>query len=228
MTYEVPLLDHTQQQYEEMKKIRKPSSFARCGLTEKSKADLLKGLYWYFEFSLLDIAELFHMTPGLVRDYMEKYQIPRRPRGQALSLAFKQGKIKRHYKKGKEHFNWRGGTTINAEGYISIHRPEHPRANRYGYVREHIVIWEEAHGTPLPKGWVVHHLNGIPSDNRPENLVALPDRKHKTVLAVKAQRIKELESRLSKAEREIESLHQAMLAGQLTFSVDGHRDSSRL
>ena len=33
--------------------------------------------------------------------------------------------------------------------------------------------WAEAHG-PIPKGWVVHNLNGNLSDNRIENLAAIP------------------------------------------------------
>jgi hypothetical protein len=38
---------------------------------------------------------------------------------------------------------------------------------------EHRRIWAERHG-PIPKGWVVHHLNGQKGDNRLENLAALP------------------------------------------------------
>ena len=34
-------------------------------------------------------------------------------------------------------------------------------------------IWSEAHG-PIPKGWVIHNLNGQPADVRLENLAAVP------------------------------------------------------
>ena len=33
--------------------------------------------------------------------------------------------------------------------------------------------WQEAHGA-IPKGWVVHNLNGNTGDNRIENLAAVP------------------------------------------------------
>jgi len=82
-------------------------------------------------------------------------------------------------------------------GYIGILKPNHPRANTKGYVLEHILIWEEAHGKPLPEGWVIHHLNGIKDDNRPRNLIALPSKKHYLILQAKAKRIQELEAMLN-------------------------------
>jgi len=33
--------------------------------------------------------------------------------------------------------------------------------------------WQGAHG-PIPKGWLVHNLNGDKGDNRLENLAAIP------------------------------------------------------
>jgi hypothetical protein len=34
-------------------------------------------------------------------------------------------------------------------------------------------VWQEAHGT-IPKGWLVHALNGDKADTRLENLAAIP------------------------------------------------------
>lgn len=79
------------------------------------------------------------------------------------------------------------------DGYVLIHQPDHPRASKKGYVAEHILVWEQTHGKPLPKGWVVHHLNGRRADNRPSNLKGLPNKKHYLVLQAKAKRIQELE-----------------------------------
>jgi hypothetical protein len=93
--------------------------------------------------------------------------------------------------------NWKGGRFV-ANGYVRILMPEHPRADDKGYVREHIVIWENANHRTLPKDWHIHHLNGITTDNRPSNLLGLPDHKHVRILAAKAKRIQELEALLLK------------------------------
>ena len=34
-------------------------------------------------------------------------------------------------------------------------------------------VWREAHG-PIPKGWLIHSLNGNKDDVRIENLAAIP------------------------------------------------------
>jgi predicted RNA-binding Zn-ribbon protein involved in translation (DUF1610 family) len=93
--------------------------------------------------------------------------------------------------------SWGGGRNKNKAGYILILKPDHPRAHKTGYVLEHIVVWEQAHGKRLPKGWIIHHLNGIPDDNRPVNLQALPNKKHYLLLQAKAKRIQELEGMLN-------------------------------
>lgn len=106
----------------------------------------------------------------------------------------------RKHQRRENHPNWKGGRVAlagGARGYIGILKPDHPRANKGGYVLEHILVWEEAHGKPLPKGWIIHHLNGIKNDNRPSNLIALPNKKHYLVLQAKAKRIQELEALLN-------------------------------
>lgn len=134
-----------------------------------------------------------------------KYKIKPLPEEtqRCLSCYVKQWVKTRDYK-GKNHPNWRGGR-VRRSGksgpgdYWAIHNPEHHRADKDGYVMEHIVIWEEAHHQLLPKGWVIHHLNGIKDDNRPKNLLAMSRRGHSPGLATKEvqKRLREVEAELT-------------------------------
>ncbi len=96
--------------------------------------------------------------------------------------------------------NWQGGRKVNTGGYIQIYHPSpHHRRVKQGhsyYVLEHILVWEKVHSKSLPEGYVIHHLNGVKTDNRPENLVAIPSNNHGgwTYTQHLQQRIKELEN----------------------------------
>jgi hypothetical protein len=98
--------------------------------------------------------------------------------------------------RGDEAHAWKGGRWEGKDGRVRIYNPEHHCTDKDRYVFEHILVWEIANRRLLPEGWVIHHLNGVPSDNRPSNLVALQDRKHRNILGAKAKRIQELEAQL--------------------------------
>ena len=115
----------------------------------------------------------------------------------AMKWKWAMGQMMSPNRGGSKQWKWKGGRAIATRGYILILNRSHPRANKAGYVLEHILIWEQTHGKPLPKGWIIHHLNGITSDNRPVNLVALPNKKHYLLLESKAKRIQELEALLN-------------------------------
>lgn len=83
--------------------------------------------------------------------------------------------------KGMQGTRWNGGVTYG-KGYRFVRQADHPRANSNGYVAEHILIWEQNNGGPLPDGWCVHHFNGIKDDNRPENLIGMPRKNHHPAL----------------------------------------------
>lgn len=74
-----------------------------------------------------------------------------------------------HYKSGPNNPSWKGGR-VNHAGYVEIYNPKHPQANAAGRVREHRLVMEQMIGRSLLKNESPHHLNGIRSDNRPENL----------------------------------------------------------
>jgi hypothetical protein len=91
---------------------------------------------------------------------LHKYGVPIRP-----SYAFLPG---------KENISWTGGRNIDKSGYVLICAPHHPNCDNGGYVREHRLVMEKILHRFLDPKEVVHHKNGIRSDNRPENLELLP------------------------------------------------------
>ena len=84
---------------------------------------------------------------------------------------------KERLKNPENHPAWKGGRAKHGD-YIKVKFYDHLRANKYGYVLEHIIVWEQFNGKPVPRGHAIHHLNGIKNDNRPENLVAIAHAEH--------------------------------------------------
>lgn len=78
------------------------------------------------------------------------------------------------FKPREEHYRWRGGIAYTGEGYREI-LIENSGKGRRRYKLEHLMIAEKALGKALPSGALVHHANGMPSDNRHENLVICQD-----------------------------------------------------
>ncbi len=89
---------------------------------------------------------------------------------------------KREKTTGDKHPNWKGGRISDGRGYILLYMPDHPRATKLGYIREHIYVLEQKLGRYLEKGEIPHHINGIKDDNRPENLTILQTHKEHMVI----------------------------------------------
>jgi hypothetical protein len=71
-------------------------------------------------------------------------------------------------------YNWNGGKHINKQGYVLVQverdDPLRELANKEGYILEHRLIMSRHLNRSLLKSEIVHHKNGIKSDNRAENL----------------------------------------------------------
>lgn len=99
---------------------------------------------------------------------------------------------------GPNNHGWKGGRA-RSKGYVYLlMAPSERKGHRYR--AEHIVIWERANGCPLPKGWLIHHLNGTRDDNRIENLLATPRKEHKH----DERRIQELKEQIAKLQEQLE------------------------
>lgn len=77
---------------------------------------------------------------------------------------------------------------VDRNGYWYVCDPEHPNANKQGYVPEHHIVVERNIGRCLQEGEVVHHINGIKKDNALENLQLMTDSEHKSLHARAAGR----------------------------------------
>jgi len=83
----------------------------------------------------------------------------------------------------------------NHYGYVLIYKPDHPFANKRGYIQESRFIMEGILKRYLDKKELVHHINGIRYDNRPENLCVVNNHnhEHRTFVKILQKRILELE-----------------------------------
>ena len=65
---------------------------------------------------------------------------------------------------------WKVLRIVSSAPYLRAYVPDHPKANKHGYVQHHRVVAENKLGRLLRPDEVVHHINHNQKDNRPSNL----------------------------------------------------------
>lgn len=72
---------------------------------------------------------------------------------------------------------------LSVHGYYEVFKPEHSLAKKNGYVLEHRMIAYDAGVLGLERDETieVHHINGIKTDNRLENLQVLTKSGHTSI-----------------------------------------------
>ena len=83
-----------------------------------------------------------------------------------------------HGMNGSNHPMWKGGEILNSQGYILVYSPNHPYKDKRNYIREHRLVMEKYIGRFLLPSEVIHHINGIKTDNRIENLKIVSNEEH--------------------------------------------------
>lgn len=71
---------------------------------------------------------------------------------------------------------------VRVGGYIGTLMTGHPRADRNGYVREHLLVAEKAVGRPIKHSERVHHVDGSRDNNEPSNLVVCQNEAYHALL----------------------------------------------
>ncbi|WP_205168932.1 HNH endonuclease signature motif containing protein [Burkholderia sp. LMG 13014] len=77
---------------------------------------------------------------------------------------------------GEDSASYKGGTVIDKDGYVRVRG-----SGRFQL--QHRLVAEAALGRPLKRGEVVHHINGVRTDNRPKNLLICTDAYHRLIHA---------------------------------------------
>jgi hypothetical protein len=132
------------------------------------------------ELSTKDIGLELGANPVTILDWLHRLGIKTRSRREGMGTD-KAKKKKSESQIREKNWRWAGGKTLRPNGgtvYCLVLMRGHPNADRRGYVYEHRIIMENYLGRFLKKQEVVHHINGVGTDNRIENLCLMTHGEH--------------------------------------------------
>lgn len=157
------------------------------------KSNLLH-LYEVEQKPMREIAKELEISVGSVFNYIHKYGITPRPEHQGMVGKKHSDKVLRiisETHKGKKlsdstkkkmsdskKLKGIGHRKKRIDGYIGLYFPNHPAANKDGYLMEHRYVMERHIGRALKDNEVVHHINSNRVDNRIENLKLMTITEH--------------------------------------------------
>lgn len=78
--------------------------------------------------------------------------------------------LPQHSCPGDRNPAWKGGERSDGKGYLLVHSPDHPNADKHRCVRKHRLVAESILGRYLTKEEVVDHIDGDTMNNHPDNL----------------------------------------------------------
>ncbi len=84
--------------------------------------------------------------------------------------------------------------------------PSHPDSCKRGYIAEHRLVGEKKLGRRLSSSEVVHHINAVKDDNRPENISVCSRREHNLIddAIIAGKKKRDEESRVPVVQKELD------------------------
>ena len=155
------------------------------GLWQKNKSFESRGINRPIKYCSLNECNKKHFGKGYCRSHYSYFIENKKPTTKKnipkiyicanCSKSFTKQYKKPKFCSKKCSSDFQKGKFILKNGYKLIHLPEHHRADKYGYVREHIIVLEEKLGRKLLPKEVCHHIDGNKLNNNPNNLINFKD-----------------------------------------------------
>lgn len=144
-------------------------------VVDEDLIQLVCGLYGATKMRMQDIVKEAKLDNYVVQqiidsNFSEEFQNHRKSTLYSISKLGDKNPMKSVT--GADHPNWIGGVVSDGQGYLMVKKPEWYTGRKGSdYVFQHSVVMCEAIGlTEVPKGFVIHHIDGDKCNNNIDNL----------------------------------------------------------